>query len=102
MHWGSARAGSYGDRPGPGSTTVTDAAQSRSTTIRSRRNFSGGIHLRTPADPNAWLSTCALRSLVDRLAELNAQFSQSALSPVGGSQPHENMQPYLAVNFAYA
>jgi microcystin-dependent protein len=23
----------------------------------------------------------------------------SALSPVGGSQPHENMQPYLAVSF---
>jgi microcystin-dependent protein len=30
---------------------------------------------------------------------LNAQFSQQVLSPVGGSQPHENMQPYLALNF---
>jgi microcystin-dependent protein len=29
------------------------------------------------------------------LANLNAQ----ALTPVGGSQPHENMQPYLCISF---
>ena len=26
-------------------------------------------------------------------------FSNTSISPVGGSQPHENMQPYLCVNF---
>ena len=31
-----------------------------------------------------------------------AQMSASALSPVGGSQPHDNMQPYLALNFVIA
>ncbi len=29
----------------------------------------------------------------------NAQFANTAVSPVGGSQPHENLQPYLCVNF---
>lgn len=27
------------------------------------------------------------------------QMSQSAVSPVGGSQPHDNMMPYLPINF---
>ena len=25
--------------------------------------------------------------------------SNQAVSPVGGSQPHTNLQPYLAINF---
>lgn len=29
----------------------------------------------------------------------NTTLNGSAIAPVGGSQPHENMQPYLAVNF---
>jgi microcystin-dependent protein len=26
-------------------------------------------------------------------------FAGNAISQVGGSQPHDNMQPYLAINF---
>ena len=26
----------------------------------------------------------------------------SALSPAGGNQPHDNMQPYLVINFIIA
>lgn len=29
----------------------------------------------------------------------SAQLASNAIGPVGGSQPHENMQPYLCVNF---
>jgi microcystin-dependent protein len=29
----------------------------------------------------------------------NAPFWPNTLSPVGGAFPHENLQPYLAVNF---
>lgn len=29
----------------------------------------------------------------------NASMSPSALGPVGGSQPHTNLQPYLCINF---
>ena len=32
-------------------------------------------------------------------ASPNASMSTSALTQVGGSQPHENMQPYLGVNY---
>jgi len=31
-----------------------------------------------------------------------AQFSGSALAPAGGDQPHNNMQPYLTLNFCIA
>jgi microcystin-dependent protein len=33
---------------------------------------------------------------------LTAQFSPKAISPNGGSQPHDNMQPYLVMNFCIA
>jgi microcystin-dependent protein len=29
----------------------------------------------------------------------DAQFNASAITPVGGSQPHENMQPFLCISF---
>lgn len=29
----------------------------------------------------------------------NAQLAPNALSPAGGSQPHDNIQPYLAISF---
>ena len=29
----------------------------------------------------------------------NTSFAPQAVGPVGGSQPHDNMQPYLAINF---
>lgn len=35
-------------------------------------------------------------------AQPNAQFSPSACGPAGGGQPHENRQPYLALNFCIA
>ena len=31
--------------------------------------------------------------------ELPVQMSSQSISPVGGSQPHENLQPYLCINF---
>ncbi|MEO7065996.1 MAG: tail fiber protein [Rhodanobacter sp.] len=35
-------------------------------------------------------------------ATANASFAGTAIGPAGGSQPHENRQPYLAVNFCIA
>jgi microcystin-dependent protein len=32
----------------------------------------------------------------------NTQFSPNALTPAGGDQPHNNMQPYLTLNFCIA
>lgn len=35
-------------------------------------------------------------------AQPNTQFAQNVIGTAGGSQPHENRQPYLAVNFSIA
>jgi len=35
-------------------------------------------------------------------ANLTGNMSSSAMSSVGGSQPHDNMMPYLAINFIIA
>ena len=32
----------------------------------------------------------------------NTQFADAALAPAGGDQPHNNMQPYLTLNFCIA
>ncbi|WP_266158284.1 phage tail protein [Dyella silvatica] len=32
----------------------------------------------------------------------NTNFSPNMLGPIGGSQPHENQQPYLAINYCIA
>jgi microcystin-dependent protein len=32
----------------------------------------------------------------------NVQFSDNALAPAGGDQPHNNLQPYLTLNFCIA
>ncbi|MDQ3280460.1 MAG: tail fiber protein [Acidobacteriota bacterium] len=32
----------------------------------------------------------------------NAQLAPGSITPAGGSQPHENMQPYLALNYIIA
>jgi len=32
----------------------------------------------------------------------NTQFADTALAPAGGDQPHNNMQPYLTLNFCIA
>jgi microcystin-dependent protein len=107
MHWGTGPGG-FNTVIGQvqGSTTVTlTTAQTpqHNHTITVQEFPSGGDHnLRTPKpNPNAWLSNSAPYGLWwdTGSPNLNAQFSQSALSPFGGSQPHENMQPYLAVNF---
>jgi microcystin-dependent protein len=36
---------------------------------------------------------------LDTTPTFNSPLASNVLSPVGGSIPHDNMQPYLAVNF---
>ncbi|MFF2158149.1 phage tail protein [Paenibacillus chitinolyticus] len=51
----------------------------------------------TPAN-NVWAETSALYGPLEAPVQMN----YDALSAAGQSQPHSNMQPYLAVNFAIA
>jgi microcystin-dependent protein len=107
MHWGNGPGG-FNTQIGQvmGTTTVTLATAqtpAHTHTITTQEFPSGQPHnyrIGQP-NPNAWLSQSAPGGVwYDKGSpNLNAQFSQQALSPVGGSSPHENMQPYLAVNF---
>ena len=54
-----------------------------------RRGATNGVFGRTPAE--------AYASEVDTIT-----LSPQSISSVGGSQPHENMQPFLGVNFIIA
>jgi microcystin-dependent protein len=107
MHWGNGPGGFntvIGEVQGSTTVTLTTAqTPQHNHTITVQEFPSGGDHTaRTPKpNPNAWLSNSAPYGLWFDTGSpnLNAQFSQAALSPVGGSSPHENRQPYLAVNF---
>jgi microcystin-dependent protein len=58
-------------------------------------------NVQAPA-PDRSLSPSAGGVAYDVPAGQTAQFSFQALAPTGGSQPHNNMQPYLTLNFCIA
>lgn len=55
----------------------------------------------TPASGNA-LSAPTKASPFAANASANTPFAANSIGPAGGSQPHENRQPYLALNFCIA
>jgi microcystin-dependent protein len=60
----------------------------------------GGDAERTPTPSStAYLASSNPSGLWQTAPTINAPFSASALQLAGGSQPHENMQPYLTINF---
>lgn len=56
------------------------------------------------ADPtNAlWTNTAGLRGAAYYGTTADTSMSPAAIQPAGGSQPHNNMQPYLGVNYIIA
>jgi microcystin-dependent protein len=52
-------------------------------------------------DPNADANVLAESSLATMYVAANpsADMASQAIGPVGGSQPHSNVQPYLGINF---
>jgi microcystin-dependent protein len=62
---------------------------------------SGGGTDGLPAS-NKVLAASTARDKVYSTTAPNVALSTQAISPAGGSQPHSNMQPYLAINFIIA
>lgn len=57
----------------------------------------------TSADPtNATLAPTANGSNAYRAPGTTTPMAASAVSPAGGSKPHDNLQPYLTLNFCIA
>jgi microcystin-dependent protein len=81
--------------------TLTQAqTPQHSHTITFQELGSGGVveSTATPG-PNTWVSDSNPDGLYNYTPTVNTAFAGNAISPVGGSQPHDNMQPYLAINF---
>jgi microcystin-dependent protein len=58
-------------------------------------------HAATPSS-GASIGTTNPDGLYKTTPTINAMFSASAIGITGGSQPHDNMQPYLTLNFCIA
>src|SRR5437660_11239859 len=97
MHMGTAKSGTtytIGEQAGVESVTLT----TQSTPIHSHALIaSTNPATSTVATDSVTASTNQLKIYTEGAA--SKQFAPNDLSIVGGSQPHENMQPYLVLSF---
>jgi microcystin-dependent protein len=101
MHWGTGPGLSsrwLGEKGGFATVTLSEAQMARHThTMMASPNPgdtsdpSGGLALARSAGGNAYTSASNLVPLADAI-----------LPPAGGSQPHNNRQPFLGLNFIIA
>ncbi len=109
MHWGTGPGGfntTIGEAQGaPMITLITSQIPSHTHTITAGSSPSGGSAERSPSPSStSFLSASAVPSWAYQKAPSNtsAQFSSRAIGVVGGTQPHENRQPYQALNICIA
>jgi microcystin-dependent protein len=104
MHWGTGPGGttSIGQTLGVTTVTLTTAqTPSHSHVISAASLPAGGVVTRTAAPTStSYIADTSPDTLYkDTTPVFDTNFAANMLSTVGGSQPHDNMQPYLAVNF---
>jgi microcystin-dependent protein len=104
MHWGTGPGGTtvIGQPLGVTSVTLTQAqTPSHLHTITADLVPSGGVVERTQIPKSvSFLADSFPDGVYDESSPtINQPFAPNVLTQVGGSQPHDNMQPYLAVNF---
>lgn len=104
MHWGS---------PPSGFNTVIGQTQGTTTVTLTTQQIPAHNHIATAemvqpggapervATPTslAFIGTTNPDGLYNSAPALNEPFSPKAIGSTGGSQPHENLQPYLALTF---
>jgi microcystin-dependent protein len=104
MHWGTGPGGfntAIGQVQGTPSVTVTvPQTPQHLHTITAQDVASGGEPEKTPVpNANAWLGPADPQFLYKATPTITTAFAPNAITSVGGGQPHQNMQPYLALNF---
>jgi microcystin-dependent protein len=104
MHWGTGPGGTtvIGQPLGVTTVTLTQAqTPSHTHTITAQSIPSGGVVERTQVPKTvSYLADSSPGGVyLDTTPTFNSPLAPNVLSQVGGSQPHDNMQPYLAVNF---
>jgi microcystin-dependent protein len=105
MHWGNGPGGfntTIGQVQGVPTVTLTQAqTPSHNHVISAASLPAGGVVTRTAA-PNStsYIADTSPDTLYkDTTPVFNTNFAANMLSTVGVSIPHDNMQPYLVVNF---
>jgi len=105
MHQGTGQfATTLGQVQGSTQVTLTIATMPAHThTITAGQVAPGGVVNRTPAPtPTSYLADTALNAVYLTNPTLNATAAGGAIGMAGGSQPHENEQPFLVITFCIA
>lgn len=104
MHWGNGAGGfntSIGQVQGTTYVTLITAqtpAHTHALTVQATP--SGGIVERTAVpSSNSYISDVNPGGMYNRTPTFDAQFASQVFTQAGNSLPHDNMQPYLGVNF---
>ena len=79
-----------------GVETVTLTANQLPSHSHAPQGNSGSGTLNNPAN-NVWAAAASAKQFTDQAA--NSVMNAAAMTSSGGSQPHDNMVPYLTVNF---
>jgi microcystin-dependent protein len=107
MHWGNGPGGFntvIGEVQGVTTVTLTVSQMPTHTHPIVVGDLPAGGVVDRVQSPSAaaYISASSPDQAYQSSPTLDAPFSPKALSTWGGSQPHDNMQPYLAVNFCIA
>lgn len=84
-----------------GSATVTLLTNEMPAHNHTAQGYDGSVTTST-ANGNSWATTGGRGMALYSNSAPNVNMSPLAIGPVGGSQPHNNMQPYLGINFIIA
>jgi microcystin-dependent protein len=106
MHWGSGQGltpRTLGEVLGTNSVTLTAAeTPSHNHTIQTAQANAPAQESGTPSG-TSWLgNSLPGTAYSDSTAALDSSLAPNAIGVSGGSQPHQNMQPILALNFCIA
>jgi microcystin-dependent protein len=102
MHWGTGQS-TYAIGETTGSTTETiNSSQMPLHNHAVQAAESNTLKTGTPG-PTAWLGLATEALMYVNSNTSNTTLAPNAIGPnAGGSVPHENMQPYLTINFCIA
>jgi microcystin-dependent protein len=101
MHWGSAvglPTTVIGQAQGQPNVTLTTTQLPAHTHAATAATGSGTERTASPG-PTSYLAESVPGSAWVGAPTLGPQFAPNAISLVGGNVPHDNMQPYLVLNF---
>lgn len=107
MHWGGSNTGStyiLGETIGTTNVTLnSNQLPVHNHTIQVAIPGSGSTQITPTPGPTAWIGQSNPADLYVTSGSTNTSLSQKAIGPnVSGNLPHENMQPFLTLNFCIA